>query len=447
MTALYKNGDRRLPSNYRPVSLTSVVCKMLERIIKNHLMQYFMQNNLITSRQHGFCPAHSCETQLIHVLDDWISALESGYQVDVIYLDLQKAFDKVPHARLISKLKSYGIGGILLKWIEDFLSDRRQCVHLRGSQSDWIDITSGVPQGSVLGPFLFVAYVNDLPDSVSSKLYMFADDTKLYRTITSELDCHILQQDLNNVMNWGRTWLTNFNLHKCKVLSFGIKVPIKSIYMMLCSDQRHQLDRVEEEKDLGVLFSSTLKFSNHIKEIVHRANRLIGLIKRTFSYLEPQMLRILYTTLIRPHLDYACVVWNPYQSGDIRILEQVQRRATRVCSSLMHLSYHDRLEVLNLPSLMYRRRRMDMIMLYKILNGLDGLPFDDFFSFHHTVTRSNGYKLYKYFSHLNCRKHFFTQRVINDWNSLPREIIETENIWIFKSKLDIFWQNYRFLYI
>ena len=162
---------------------------MLERIIKDHLLQYFIRNKFITSRQHGFHPGHSCETQLIRVLDDWTSALELGHQMDVIYLDLQKAFDKVPHARLLSKLKSYGIGGKLLQWIENFLSNRRQCVHLHGSKSDWINIFSGVPQGSVLGPFLFIVYVNDMPNVVSSDLYMFADDTKLYRTITSESDC------------------------------------------------------------------------------------------------------------------------------------------------------------------------------------------------------------------------------------------------------------------
>ena len=134
---------------------------MLECIIKNHLMQHFIQNKFITSRQHGFCPGHSYETQLIRVLDEWTSALESGKQVDVIYLDLQKAFDKVPHARLLSKLKSYGITGKLLQWIENFLFNRRQCVRLRGSQSDWINISSGVPQGSVLGPFLFIVYIND----------------------------------------------------------------------------------------------------------------------------------------------------------------------------------------------------------------------------------------------------------------------------------------------
>ena len=162
-------------------------------------------------------------------------------------------------------------------------------MHLRGSKSDWINIFSGVPQGSVLGPFLFIVYVNDMPNVVSSDLYMFADDTKLYRTITSESDCNILQQDLNNVIDWGNMWLTNFNLHKCKVLSFGIQVSVRNIYSMSCTSEEHLLDGIEEENDLGVLFNSSLKFGNHISKIVHKANRLLGLIKRTFSYLEPQI--------------------------------------------------------------------------------------------------------------------------------------------------------------
>ena len=183
---------------------------------------------------------------------------------------------------------------------------------------------------------------------------------------------------------------------------------------------------MEEEKDLGVLFSSTLKFNHHVNKIVHKANRLLGLIKGTFKFLDPQMLHNLYTALIRPHLDYECVIWNPYQLGDTTTLEQVQRSATRACSPLRHLPYNDRLVALNLPSLMYRRRRMDMIMMYKILHGLDGIAFDALFSFHHTVTRSNGYKLYKNFCHLNCRKYFFSQWIINDWNNLPQEVIESD---------------------
>ena len=174
------------------------------------------------------------------------------------------------------------------------------------------------------------------------------------------------------------------------------------------------LEWKSKEKDrLRVLFSSTLKYSHCVEEIVHKANRLLWLIKQS---LDPQMLCNLYTALVRPHLDYTCVIWNPRQLGDISTSEWVQKSATQVCSSLRHLysvPYNDQLVALNLQSLMYRRQRMDMIMMYNILHGLDGIPFDDLFSYHHTATKSNGYKLYKSF----CRKYFFSQRIINDWNS------------------------------
>ena len=188
VTALYKKGDRCVPNNYRPISLTSVVCKMLESIIKDELFRHFDLNNLFTAYQHGFRPGYSCVTQLINVMEDWTHAIECGKSVDVIYLDYSKAFDRVPHARLISKLLGYGIDGVLLKWIKDFLTNRKQHICVRGSYSSWCNVTSGVPQGSVLGPILFIIYVNDLPEVVQSKLWMFADDTKIYYTISSNED-------------------------------------------------------------------------------------------------------------------------------------------------------------------------------------------------------------------------------------------------------------------
>ena len=158
-------------------------------------------------------------TQLLNVIEDWTGAIESGKSVDVIYLDFSKAFDRVPHAHLISKLSSYGINGLLLKWIKDFLDNRRQRVCVRGSHSNWSSVTSGVPQGSVLGPILFIIYVNDLPEVVTSNLWMFADDSKIYRTITSDEDINRLQEDLHNISIWCSKWLMTLNLDKCKCMS------------------------------------------------------------------------------------------------------------------------------------------------------------------------------------------------------------------------------------
>jgi len=183
VTPIFKKGCRSLPSNYRPVSLTSIVCKMLESIIKDNLMEHFTRNNLFATNQHGFHTGHSCVTQLLNVMEDWTNIIDSGALVDIIYLDFQKAFDHIPHNRLLSKVKSYGIEGNLLKWIHNFLTNRKQQVNVRGSYSNWTNTTSGVPQGSVLGPILFLVFVNDLPEVVSSMLYMFSDDTKLYHPI------------------------------------------------------------------------------------------------------------------------------------------------------------------------------------------------------------------------------------------------------------------------
>ena len=237
-----------------------------------------------------------------------------------------------------------------------------------------------------------------------------------------------------------------FNVDKCHVMSIG-NFPLLSDYTMKFGDSVASIVRVQAECDLGVTFASNLTFNKHISNIVRRANILIGIIKRTFSYLDQSMFRTLYTTLIHPHLDYASVVWNPYQLGHIRAIEKVQRRATRIIPEFRGYSYYDRLKALNLPSLVYRRRRMDMIMVYKIIHGLDGSPFDMFFMYHDEPTRSNGYKLFKKFCRLNVRKYRFSQRVVNDWNTLPIEVVQAPDVESFKTKLDLFWNQFRFDYI
>ena len=274
VTTLYKKGDGCVPNNYRPVSLTLVVCKMLESIIKDELFRYFNLNNLFTAYQHGFRPGYSCVTQLINVMEDWTYAIECGKSVDVIYLDFSKAFDCVLHARLISKLHGYGIAGLLLKWIDNFLRDRKQRVCVRGSYSSWCNVSSGVPQGSVLGPVLFITYVNDLPEVI---LWMFADDTKIYRTISSNEDSILLQSDLHSIMRWCSAWLMNLNYDKC--MSFGNRTFPTNQYLMSSGEEYISVNQVCEQSDLRVLFTSNFKIGTHIHHIVQKANRLIGLIK------------------------------------------------------------------------------------------------------------------------------------------------------------------------
>ena len=177
---IFKKGEKRLPENYRPISLTAWPCKIMESLIRDQLMAYLTTSGILSCHQHGFRPNRSCTTQLLEVLEDWSRSIEVGNPIDTIYLDFQKAFDSVPHERLLRKLQAYGVTGYLLQWIRAFLSDRKQQVVVRGCRSEWVAVTSGVPQGSVLGPLLFLVYINDLPEVVSSSIKIFADDTKLY---------------------------------------------------------------------------------------------------------------------------------------------------------------------------------------------------------------------------------------------------------------------------
>ena len=229
---------------------------------------------------------------------------------------MHKAFDCVPHRRLFSKLRSYGVAGKLFEWIENFLSNRKQRVCIRGSFSEWVNITSDVPQGSVLGPILFIIFVNDMPDVVNSMLLMFADNTKLYRTMTSVHDNDALQQDIDNISAWGEQSLMSFNLDKCHVMTFGRSQQHHGYPMMNGDGVPFPLQRCYEEQDLGVLFTPNLKFSEHISKITCKANSVVGIIKRSFSCLDKAMFHALYVSMVHPHLEYASQIWNPHLIRD-----------------------------------------------------------------------------------------------------------------------------------
>ena len=221
VTPIFEKGRKHQPGNYRPVSLTSIPCRVMKKLARNDIMEHLINNNLLSKFQHGFIKARSCTTQLLAVLDDWTDDIEHGENVDAIYLDYAKAFDTVPHKRLLAKRSGYGIGGKLLKWIAAFLEGRRQRVIVNGSKSSCTRVTSGIPQGRVLGPLLFVCYVNDMPENITSTAYMFGDDTKVYRNIKTHIDREVLQSDLRRLEDWSRKWQLRFKPDKCKVLHIG----------------------------------------------------------------------------------------------------------------------------------------------------------------------------------------------------------------------------------
>ena len=399
-----------------------------------------MTNNLLSNKQFGFIWGRSTLLQLLHVLDRWTTILDNGGEVDVIFCDFQKAFDKVPHRRLLEVLKHYGFSDPLLSWIRSFLSERTQTVIVNGSKSSVHNIQSGIPQGTVLGPVLFIIYINSLPEAVAeSELFMFADDTKVFKEINNTADSEALQQDLNSMWTWSESTLLKFHPDKCKSMTLrrGNEAPTRSYTM---NDGAHNLEQVTTEKDIGLLVDSRLQFEEHIQSKVNKANSVMGIIRRTYAFLNKDNFLPLYKALVRPHLEYVNQAWKPHLKKHINILENAQRRATRQVQGLSDLTYEERLRNLNLPTLSYRRLRGDMIETYKILSKkYDPAVCEGLFELSTTTTRGHDLKLSKPRANTNLKKYFFTHRVIDTWNSLPNSVIKAPNTKVFESRLDKHW--------
>ena len=305
-------------------------------------------------------------TQLLSVLHNIGKSLDNNRQVDVLYLDFSKVFDSVDHNILLQKLQIHGINGSLLRWFESYLNDRQQRVVIEGAASSCSPVTFGVPQGSILGPLLFVIFINDLPDHVSSSTnsVLYADDAKLYSEIRSVHNCQSLQENLTMLGKWSTKSRMKFNTGKCKVLTVTRKrKPIEFPYRMY----GNELSSCKAEKDLGLLVSSDLKWGPHILKMVAKANKMLGLLKRTcFEITNTQVRRTLYLTLVKTQLTYGC--------------EGVQRRATMwiLMKKCGELSYVERLKKLNLVPLVYDREQKDLIFYYKCKNNMIDLDMEHY---------------------------------------------------------------------
>ena len=444
VTPLFKKGDKSKPGNYRPVSLTSQVCKVMESLIRDEVIKHMDINKFLSEYQHGFVTKRSCVTNLLNVLDSWTKALDKKNPVDTIYLDFAKAFDSVPHQRLLLKLKSYAIEGDVLAWIEDFLVGRSQRVTVNGCHSSWSSVASGVPQGSVLGPVLFVIFINDMPQAAESNCQMYADDTKLFRIIQSQADTNILQKDLNNLVDWSDKWQLRFNADKCKILHLGRTNP-QSHYKMRLNNSKEEvtLESSKMEKDLGVMVDHELKFSKHIEIQVNKANKILGLIRRSYQYLDTHMIRLLFIALIRPHLEFANSVWSPLYQKDKDLIEGVLRRATKLIPGLKKYTYEVRLAKLQIPSMQYRRNRGDMVETYKYMHGI--YKTQNLFEIEgNSVTRGHQYKITKQRCFSSQRQQFFRNRVVNSWNNLPETVVNAPTLQAFMNRLDKLWTEHKY---
>ena len=437
VTPVFKKGGRDLAENYRPVSLTCVCCKIFEHIISSHIRQHLDHYSILSSFQHGFRKLHSCETQLLVTIQDLLFHRDKHIPVDMAILDFSKAFDTVPHRRLLGKLSMYGINGPILQWIEAFLTDRIQGVVVEGYRSEEGKVLSGVPQGTVLGPLLFLLHINDLPSVVDSQVRLFADDCLLYRPIRSDVDRVALQRDLDLLEQWSDTWGMRFNAKKCQIMSITRGRSHTTHLYTLCG---HVLSSVQEAKYLGITLTDELSWSSHVHSVYSRANSTLGFLRRNLRRCPANLKETAYITLVRSTLEYAVAIWDPHLVKDCDMLEKVQRRSARFVKGDFRTtsSVTEMLHELGWKDLRDRRRNLRLTLLYKIVTGHVAVqPHQIGLVAADNRTRANHrFKFRALGASTSGLRNSFAVRTIGDWNQLPAVVVEQVTPASFKIQLD-----------
>jgi len=378
-------------------------------------------NNYFTNEQFGFRKHRSCEMQLARVCQDIASTLDEGQSADLVFLDFAKAFDKVPHQRLLSKLKAYGISDNLVRLIESFLTGRMQQVVLDGEISEKREVTSGVPQGSVLGPLLFIIYINDLPNLLSCKIKLFADDCLLYRIITSPEDHQELQSDLAKIDDWCIEWQMTLNYDKCEVMHVSSSRNPEIFPYVLGPAI---LNSTDTYKYLGATIHKNLKWYHHIDQLISKSNRTLYVTRKVLHRAPTNVKTVAYFALIRPLLEYASAVWDPKDRGLVSTLEMVQRKAARFCTNRYGMtdSVTDMLSTLKWDSLELRRKANRLSLFSRVYsggNGLEDLTARTRPPNYVSARNDHQHKVAEIRCSKNVGSSSFLPRSIKEWNGLP----------------------------
>jgi hypothetical protein len=366
---IHKGSSKGVAANYRPVALTSHLIKVFEKVLRNRMIAFMEEHNLFNPGQHGFRLGRSCLSQLVAHYDNITRLLESGKNVDVVYLDFAKAFDKVDFLVTMRKLKSLGITGKIGCWIHAFLTNRKQIVMVNGRKGQPRDVKSGVPQGSVLGPLLFLVLLGDIDrDVAQAYVSSFADDTRAAMGISSVEDTQALQDDLNSIYKWSDDNNMKYNSKKFECIRYGPENElITSTHYT--SDDGSPIMEVNHLKDLGITMSNDGTFSSHIRNITESAKMQCGWILRTFRTRDRVPMMTLWKSLIRSKLEYCCQLWCPSRKGDTQALEQVQRNFLRKISGMQQLTYWEQLQALSVYSLERRRERYLIMYVWRIMEA------------------------------------------------------------------------------
>ena len=436
ITPLYKGGNknRSKAENYRPVSLTSTTCKIMEHIIYSHIMQHFDKEHILSNTQHGFRKYRSCETQLIQTVHDLAKAINDRVQIDSILLDFSKAFDKVCHRKLLHKLKHYGVGGEILCWITDFLHERTQCVVVRGTSSKHTAVISGVPQGTVLGPLLFLAYINDMPMEIKSKIALFADDSYLYRRILSIEDSRQLQTDLDILVTWEEKWSMEFHPGKCKLLRVTKKRNVINAHYQI---HGQQLEAVEKAKYLGVTLRKDLSWNAHIAIICAKASNTRFFLQRNLAKSDSETRLKCYKIFVRPILEYACTVWDPVGNETLASkIEMVQRKCLRwAFNSWRQITSPTALRVsVKMKTLSERRSIARLKMLHECLHLTKQVDKNII----PVRQRCSNIKFKPILGRVKIYSCSFFPSTVQLWNKIPTYVTNIKDIIKFKTEIDKF---------
>lgn len=430
---LYKKNDRRLINNYRPISLLSCVSKVMERVVFKYTFNFIRDHGLLSSYQSGFMPGDSTINQLLHVYHMMCDALDHQKEIRVVFCDISKAFDRVWHDGLLYKLNAIGISGNLLSWFNSYLTNRKQRVVIENETSSTGTISAGVPQGSVLGPLLFLVFINDITEGIRCNIRLFADDTTLFIDFTDEATgAKLINDDLSTIKQWADKWLVSFCPSKTESMLISRKhrrAPPPSIYF-----GESEITEVDAHKHLGITINNNLTWGDHVQDIITKAGKRLDILAFLKYRLDRNTLEVIYKTFIRPVLEYGDVLLSNMTDEQSGLIEQVNKRAGSIISGAIRGTSSDVIyNELGWTTMESRRKNHRLAMFHKIINhkspnylSMCVPPYVRDITSHNLrgadnlvpMPGRNDYYL----------KSFFPQTV-RDWNAIPidiRKIVDHE---------------------
>ncbi|MCG7875096.1 MAG: reverse transcriptase family protein [Candidatus Thiodiazotropha endolucinida] len=440
LTPIFKKDDKSLPSNYRPISLLSSVGKTMERCVHKHLYNYVVTHQILTPLQSGFVQGDSTTYQLLHTYHKICEAVDRGKEVRAVFCDISKAFDRVWHKGLLHKLQGIGCSGNTLRWFSSYLSQRRHRVVLNGQSSDWAPVQAGVPQGSILGPLLFLLYINDIVNEIGCNIRLFADDTSLYIVVDCPLQAAtLLNNDLNTISEWAEKWLVTFNANKTLSMTFSRKLqPVMHPPLFMSGTM---INDTSEHKHLGLTFSNNCNWDLHIRNISEKAWTRLNLLRALKFRISRKSLEKMYIAYIRPLLEYSDSVWDNCSQEAKKHLEAIHIEAARIITGATKLCSIEKLFLdLGWESLQSRRNKHKLVLFYKALNGLTPSYLTDLVP--PSVQETSRYNLrnsdhiQNYRANSNLFLDSFFPSTIRSWNNLPFDVKQAPSVATFKHSLN-----------